>query len=82
MTTKDGYYERLSEASKETFTYQGGKMSPEERAKFEGSDDFKSHIRMRQWDEGAKDDSARMAEKVETQYNVDHWQEMAMTLIK
>lgn len=82
VTTREGYYEKLSDASKETFTYQGGKMEGEERTAFETSEQFASHIRMRQWDEAAKDDSERMAQKVKESYSVEHWQSVAMSLLK
>jgi len=55
LTWKDpGYYSRLSEASKKTLEYQGGRMSPEEAARFEADPLFELYIKMRQWDEAAK----------------------------
>ena len=55
LTWKDpGYYSRLSEASKKTLEYQGGRMSPEEAARFEADPLFNLYIKMRQWDEAAK----------------------------
>eukprot|EP00036_Acanthoecidae_sp_10tr_P021489 CAMPEP_0206319004 /NCGR_PEP_ID=MMETSP0106_2-20121207/17520_1 /ASSEMBLY_ACC=CAM_ASM_000206 /TAXON_ID=81532 /ORGANISM="Acanthoeca-like sp., Strain 10tr" /LENGTH=310 /DNA_ID=CAMNT_0053750799 /DNA_START=104 /DNA_END=1035 /DNA_ORIENTATION=+ len=82
VTTREGYHDKLSDASKETFKYQGGKMSDAERKAFEESAHFKTHIQMRQWDEAAKDDSEHMAKKIETQYNVNHWEAMALALLK
>lgn len=50
-----GYYERLSEASRRTLEYQGGVMSAEEAVAFERDPLCKVSLRMRQWDERAKD---------------------------
>lgn len=48
------YYERLSEASKKTLEYQGGKMTKQEAEAFEIDPLFVESIRMRHWDEEAK----------------------------
>lgn len=48
------YYERLSDASKKTLEYQGGRMSEEEAAAFEQHPLFDLIINMRRWDEEAK----------------------------
>ncbi len=49
------YYDRLSEASKKTLEFQGGKMSREEADDFEKDPLFDLSIRMRHWDEQAKE---------------------------
>ncbi|MEO5980297.1 MAG: HD domain-containing protein [Chryseolinea sp.] len=49
------YYEALSEASKKTLEYQGGKMTPAEADAFEDTDIFEASILMRKWDELAKE---------------------------
>jgi phosphonate degradation associated HDIG domain protein len=48
------YYDRLSEASRRTLEFQGGKMSPEEATAFENDLLFHESIKMRTWDEEAK----------------------------
>lgn len=48
------YYDRLSEASKKTLEFQGGRMTAEEAASFEADPLFEMHIRLRKWDEKAK----------------------------
>lgn len=48
------YYEQLSDASKKTLEYQGGKMEEEEAAAFEKDPLFTLIIQMRKWDEQAK----------------------------
>lgn len=48
------YYEKLSDASKKTLIYQGGRMNAEEATIFEKDPLFDLHIRLRLWDEQAK----------------------------
>lgn len=48
------YYEQLSEASKKTLEYQGGRMTEEEAKAFEQYPLFNLIIEMRRWDEAAK----------------------------
>lgn len=48
------YYNKLSEASKQTLEYQGGRMSPEEATSFENDPHFAESIKLREWDEEAK----------------------------
>ena len=52
---KPGYYERLSEASRGTLRFQGGPMSEAEAAAFEADPLFAAKVRLRSWDEAAKD---------------------------
>ncbi|WP_397433682.1 phosphonate degradation HD-domain oxygenase [Pseudomonas chlororaphis] len=56
LTFKEpGYYERLSQASRRTLEYQGGVMSAEEARAFEQDPLCAVSLRMRQWDEQAKE---------------------------
>ncbi|MBU3743284.1 MAG: HDIG domain-containing protein [Sediminibacterium sp.] len=48
------YYEKLSEASKATLEYQGGKMSDTEASEFENDPNFKLYVAIRRWDDLAK----------------------------
>jgi len=48
------YYNRLSDASKNTLRYQGGPMTAEEAAAFKADPLFELNITMRRWDEEAK----------------------------
>ncbi len=50
-----GYYQRLSEASRRTLAYQGGVMSDVEADAFERDPLFAVSLRMREWDEMAKE---------------------------
>lgn len=56
LTSKEpGYYERLSEASRRTLEYQGGVMSAEEARVFEQDPLCTVSLRLRHWDEQAKE---------------------------
>jgi phosphonate degradation associated HDIG domain protein len=56
LTFKEpGYYEKLSEASKQTLEFQGGPMRSEEAEAFEQDPLFHLSLRMRYWDEEAKE---------------------------
>ena len=48
------YYEKLSEASKQTLTYQGGPMTPEEIEEFEQDPIFEMSLLVRKYDEMSK----------------------------
>lgn len=49
------YYDDLSEASKKTLEFQGGKMTAQEAISFEKDPLFETSIQMRKWDEKAKE---------------------------
>ncbi|MDX2001239.1 MAG: HDIG domain-containing protein [Chitinophagales bacterium] len=49
------YYNKLTEASKETLRYQGGPMSKEEAEAFEQSPYFKESVKLREYDEAGKE---------------------------
>lgn len=56
LTLKEpGYYDRLSEASRRTLEYQGGVMTEAEAEAFEQDPLCAISLRMRHWDESAKD---------------------------
>jgi 2-amino-1-hydroxyethylphosphonate dioxygenase (glycine-forming) len=49
------YYHNLSEASKKTLEYQGGRMTEDEATLFETNPLFHASIQLRKWDEMAKE---------------------------
>ena len=49
------YYNKLSEASKATLEFQGGRMNEQEALAFEGHPDGELFIRLRYWDDKAKE---------------------------
>jgi len=54
-TTDETYFDKLSPASVHTLKLQGGKMSKEELADFESNEFYKEGLRLRVWDDLAKD---------------------------
>lgn len=54
---KPEYYRKLSEASKKTLEFQGGVMTQEEASAFERDPLFHLSIKMRAWDEAAKEEN-------------------------
>jgi 2-amino-1-hydroxyethylphosphonate dioxygenase (glycine-forming) len=53
--TNPTYMARLSEASKETLVLQGGPMSSDEASEFGNEPELRDILRLRSWDEMAKD---------------------------
>ena len=53
--TRPGYYEKLSLASLKTLAFQGGMMTKSEAEQFRSEPWFEEHIRLRNWDEQAKE---------------------------
>lgn len=51
------YFEKLSPASKATLEFQGGMMTASEAEKFENNELFSLSIKMREWDEKAKEEN-------------------------
>jgi phosphonate degradation associated HDIG domain protein len=49
------YYNQLSEASKATLEFQGGRMNEQEALNFEKNPDAELFIRLRHWDDKAKE---------------------------
>ena len=54
VSKNDDYYEKLSDASKKTLEYQGGRMSLEEMEIFENNIDFRDILRIRYYDDNGK----------------------------
>jgi predicted HD phosphohydrolase len=55
-----GYAARLSEASRQTLRHQGGPMGGDEQREFEARPQFRALLRLRTWDELAKEDGRRV----------------------
>jgi phosphonate degradation associated HDIG domain protein len=65
------YYNRLSDASKTTLEFQGGVMTVEEAAEFELNQDAELIIRLRYWDDMAKEMHVPVN-------NIDHLKALAL----
>jgi phosphonate degradation associated HDIG domain protein len=49
------YFDKLSEASRQTLAFQGGMMTEEEALNFEKMPMFQLYLKMREWDDKAKE---------------------------
>ena len=65
------YYNKLSEASKGTLEFQGGRMTAEEAEAFEQNPDSDLIIRLRYWDDKAKETEVPVN-------NIDHLKMLAL----
>lgn len=68
------YFNRLSEASRQTLNYQGGVMSTEEAEKFQADENHALILKMREWDEKAKETRVPVP-------SLDKYKKMAMDLL-
>ena len=64
ITKTPRYYNNLSEASKKTFEYQGGRLDKIQMAAFEHDDLFNFHLKIREWDDDAKKTDKELLEKI------------------
>ena len=64
-----GYYAKLSEASKNTLNFQGGRMTESEAKAFEREEWFPLYITLRGWDEKAKEENTPLPD-------LDHYKKM------
>ncbi len=55
------YYQKLSDASKATLNFQGGVMSAQEAAAFEQNSDAELMVRLRYWDDQAKETGIKVS---------------------
>jgi predicted HD phosphohydrolase len=60
VAAREGYWMRLSEASQRTLELQGGPMTKDEAAAFEAHPHFSDLLRLRAWDEQAKNPNAKV----------------------
>lgn len=66
LITKDSkYYDNLSEASKQTFEYQGGKMTNNEVEIFEKDKLIFWHLKLRTWDDQSKSTDPELLKYIE-----------------
>ena len=60
VSTDSNYFNSLSDASKQTFNYQGKYMTLAEIKYFKENPNFHWHLRMRYWDDHAKDTNIKL----------------------
>ena len=64
ISTDSTYYTNLSEASKQTYEFQGGKLSETEIQKFKQNKLFKYHLKLREFDDKAKSTEPLLLKKI------------------
>lgn len=64
ITKNPNYFDNLSLASKQTFEYQGGKLDFIQMKAFENDDLFNFHLRIREWDDKAKETNQELLQKI------------------
>lgn len=82
LITKDpNYYNNLSNASKNTFEYQGGLLTNNEIIEFENDPLFKIHLKLREWDDYAKDTSQQMKDIIIKKEPINYYYNMTKKYI-
>ena len=66
ITMDEDYYNNLSEASKQTYLYQGGKLNNQELEEFEKNPYFDYHLKLRSYDDRAKSIDPVLLYKIKT----------------
>ena len=71
ISKNNSYYNNLSEASKGTFEFQGGKMNNEEIETYEKNPLFNIHLLLRTWDDEAKSTDPELLEYIKN-FNISN----------
>ncbi len=66
------YSEKLSESSRKTLEFQGGEMTQDEAQTFEKMPMFELYLKMREWDDRAKEVEIKNA-------TIDFYKDLAFT---
>ena len=64
IMTNEDYYNNLSEASKQTYQYQGGKLNNQELTEFEKDPYFDYNLKLRDYDDRAKSTEPILINKI------------------
>jgi putative nucleotidyltransferase with HDIG domain len=64
ISVNPDYYNKLSDASKKTYEYQGGKLTDKEIYNFRNDRLFNYHLKLREFDERAKSTESTLLEKI------------------
>lgn len=73
LACDEDYFDLLSEASKRSLILQGGPLNEEERSYYEEADYFEDALRLRRWDDLAKDQTNLLSHNVPT----DVWNDIS-----
>lgn len=66
ISVNPGYYNKLSDASRKTFEYQGGRLNNKEIQNFRNDRLFNYHLKLREFDDKAKSTESTLLEKIKT----------------
>ena len=66
ITNDIEYYTKLSDASKETFKYQGGNLTNLEMKNFKNDKLYYYHLKIREWDDKAKSTDPILLQKIKS----------------
>ena len=80
LISKDAaYYNKLSDASKQTFEFQGGKLAENKMKEYEKEKYFQENLKMRIYDDLAKDTSMKIP-KEKTRDILNYYKNIAETI--
>ena len=82
ITVNNEYYDKLSNASKKTFNYQGGAMTRDELMSFHKCELFPWHLRLRQWDDLSKSTDPDLLKKIKEMEPIKYYKDMAYKLFQ
>ena len=77
ISVNEEYYKTLSNSSKGTFEYQGGKMDRKELINFHSNPLFQWHLKIRQWDDKAKSTDNILLKKIKDMNPVEYYKNVA-----
>ena len=80
ISTNPEYSNNLSEASKQTFEYQGGKLSDEEINSFKQNKLFKYHLKLRTYDDLAKSTESNLIKKIDNMNKKNYYSSFILSI--
>ncbi len=81
VTINPDYYNKLSDASKETLTYQGGLMTKEEMVDFIRDPLYEYHIKLREWSDRAKSTDPNLLKEIDNMNPIEKYYNMAKEVV-
>lgn len=78
LTKHPEYYNKLSDASKHTFEFQGGLLSNDEILQFENNPLYIMNLKIREWDDKAKDASFKMKMYIDSINPIEYFKNIAI----
>lgn len=78
ITKNPEYYNNLSDASKHTFEHQGGMLSEDEVSHFENNPLYIMNMKIREWDDKAKDVSFEMKMNIDSINPIEYFRNIAL----